>query len=135
MPLAHIRSGVLIKRFETESGWMELEDGRRVSPPVDGFVDGNDRIVPVVEETVDNSTGPDTATSRETIIEAAQVVVRRTIRDLTAEEIDGRKEAQISRLQDVFLEVVTNHENRIRALESRPAVTRAQVRNFLKGLI
>ena len=57
MKLAHIRNGQIIKQFPLGRGWVTLEDGRKVSPPVAGFVDGNDKIVPMVEEVQDTSTG------------------------------------------------------------------------------
>lgn len=134
MALAHIRNGAVIKRFSSERGWLTLEDGRYVSPPVEGFVDGNDRVVPVVEETVDNSTGPDVVRSRTETVEADRVLRTTTIRDMTAQELDDRLTAEAN-IQRVLLKVITNHENRIRTLESRPQVTEAQVRDYLKGLL
>jgi len=134
MALAHIRSGAIIKRFSEERGWMTLEDGRQVSPPVEGFTDGNDAVVPIVEETVDNSTGPNVVRNQEEIVEASRVLRRTTIRDMTAQEIDEQLDRRAS-VQDVLLKVITNHENRIRTLEARPSVTEAQVKDYLKGLL
>lgn len=135
MTLAHIRSGAIVKEYGGATGWVVLEDGRMVSPPVEGFEDGNDKIVPVVTETVDNSTGPETRRETSQVIEAARVLRTITIRDATAQEIDNVKTQEANSIQDVLLKVITNHENRIRALEGRPEVTEEQVKTFLKGMI
>lgn len=134
MALAHIRNGAIIRTYGSSQGWMTLEDGRQVSPPVEGFVDGADRVVPIVDETVDNSTGADVVRERTETIEATRVLRTTTVRDMTALELDARLDQRAS-IQDVLLRVITNHENRIRTLESRPSVTEEQVRNFLKGLL
>ena len=88
--LAHIRNDQLIRQYSSDRGWVILEDGNRMSPPVAGTY-GNDRIVPVVEETSDTSTGPDTVrTDTGWQVEASRVYRLTTIRDMTVQEIDDR---------------------------------------------
>lgn len=94
MALAHIRNGSIIQRYAGEKGWITLEDGRKASPPVAGFIDGNDRVVPVEAETTDTSTGPDIVTTKTTIVEADRVVDATVTRDMTAQEITARNTAQ-----------------------------------------
>lgn len=94
MALAHIRNGSIIQRYAGEKGWMTLEDGRKASPPVAGFIDGNDRVVPVEAETTDTSTGPDIVTTRTTTVEADRVLDATLIRDMTAQEISDRDTAE-----------------------------------------
>jgi len=86
--LAHIRDDHIIQRYATDKGWAILEDGRKVSPPVAGFVDGNDRIVPMVEETNDTSTGtvPTVSKTSDWVVEADRVVRVTTISDMPEEE-------------------------------------------------
>ena len=139
MALAHIRNGQIIRRYGESKGWVELENGSKASPPVAGFVSGNDKIVPIVEEITDTSTGPDTLSTRTETVEADRVLVATAIRDMTAQEITARdnanKDGEANSVQDVLIKVITNHENRIRTLEARPEVTEAQVRTFLRGLL
>lgn len=100
--LAHIRSGQLIRQYRPSPdgayrGWVDLENGQRTSPPVDGMVNGNDKIVPVVEETQDTSTGPDTVKSDSGYqVEANRVYRLISIRDMTAQEIADRLLARAS---------------------------------------
>ena len=139
MALAHIRNGAIVKRFNEGKGWFQLEGGEWVSPPVSGFTNGNDKIVPIVEETTGVAPSPDTVRTRTETVEADRVYVETNYRAMTAQEITDRDEAakdgEANSLQSVLLKVITNHENRIRALESRPSVTEAQVRAFLRGLL
>ena len=139
MALAHIRNGQIIRRYGESRGWVKLENGSAASPPVAGFVSGNDKIVEIVEEVTDTSTGPDVIRLRTETVEADRVLVATSIRDMTAQEITSRdevnKDSEAGSVQDVLIKVITNHENRIRALESLPAVTEAQVRTFLRGLL
>ena len=139
MTLAHIRGGEIIKRYAESRGWVQLENGSWSSPPIEGFVSGNDKIVPIVEEVTDTSTGPDTVRTRIETVEADRVLVATAIRDMTAQEITARdnanKDGEANSVQDVLIKVITNHENRIRILEARPEVTEAQVRTFLRGLL
>lgn len=94
MALAHIRNGSIIQRYADEKGWITLEDGRKASPPVAGFVDGADKVVPIETEITNTSTGPDIVTTRATTVEASRVLDSTTIRDMTAQEISDRDTAQ-----------------------------------------
>lgn len=84
---AHVRSGVVIGRFQGERGRIELESGALVSPVVIGFVDGNDEVLPYVEVTNDTSTGQFTVTTSTETVEPTQVVRTTTIRDRTTQEL------------------------------------------------
>lgn len=99
MELAHIRSGAIVRRFNEAKGWITLEDGRMASPPVAGFVDGNDKIVVVEAETTDTSTGPDRVVSHTTTVEADRVLDATVIRDMTAQEISNRNTADADRAE------------------------------------
>ena len=82
--LAHVRSGKIIRRFSGESGWVDLANGGRVSPPVAGFVSGKDRVVPVVDETRDDSTGGRTISAMTETIEKGRVLRLTVISDRPA---------------------------------------------------
>ncbi|MDP2346714.1 MAG: hypothetical protein Q8N34_03200 [Gammaproteobacteria bacterium] len=85
--LAHVRNGVIVKYFDKPAGWVVLESGQKVSPPVAGYVNGNDKILPVIDETVDTSTGVNTTSSSSVVVKDATVSNVRTIRDMTTQEI------------------------------------------------
>lgn len=68
-------------------------------------------------------------------ITPTEVTVARAVRDLTAQELDARKEQVLPREVDVAFRVMFNHENRIRALESKGALTTKQFRNALKAML
>jgi hypothetical protein len=53
----------------------------------------------------------------------------------TAEAQDIRREKQLSRLDEATLRVLLNHENRLRALEGRQAVTATQLKSAAKALL
>lgn len=57
MDRAHLRQGQVIRLYNGEKGRIKLSNGKRISPIVIGYVNGDDRIVPysIVEE--DTSTG------------------------------------------------------------------------------
>ena len=88
--LAHIRNKTLIKTYPDEKGWVDLNSGQRASPPVAGFVDGPDKVVPVIERTIDNSTQSNTTKSRWTLVEENQVVMGITISDLPDADLSQR---------------------------------------------
>ncbi len=58
-----------------------------------------------------------------------------TVRDKTAEELDADKEATIDRFDALGFKVMFNHENRVRALEGKAAITAAQFRSALKAML
>ncbi len=98
--------------------------------------------VPVVDEITDTSTGPDIVTSAwvETV-EAARLLRALTIRDKTAAEISDGDQTRVDRLllesgvMRALARALFDHENRVRGLESRPAITSEQFKTALKGLI
>lgn len=123
MALAHIRNGSIVRRYADATGWITLEDGRKASPPVAGFVDGNDKVVPIEAETTDTSTGPNVVTTRETIVEADRVLDATTIRDMTAQEISDRDTAQADSAEDrvfssdpVFLSIMLTMRDALKAV-------------------
>lgn len=56
-----------------------------------------------------------------------------TKRPMTAQEIDARKEARLDAEDRLHFEVHFDLENRVRALEGKAAITRAQYRAALKA--
>lgn len=56
-----------------------------------------------------------------------------TVRALTAEELDARKENQIDDISFLLFELAFDHENRIRVLEAKTPITKLQFRNALKA--
>lgn len=58
-----------------------------------------------------------------------------TVRDKTAAELDADKDSVISAFDVLAFKVLFNHENRVRALEGKAAVTAAQFRTALKALL
>ena len=94
------------------------------------------RWLPVVRSTVDNSTGPDTVSERaDPVVEATQVSIVTTIRDMTQQEIDDRIDKEFdgqfqTDLKNWALEIT----NRVRVLEGGQPVTMAQLAAFIKGL-
>lgn len=72
-------------------------------------------------------------------IGAKQVTRAWTVRDKTAQELsdeaEATKERQIDEAGQVAFRVLFNHENRIRALEGKQAVTPEQFRAALKAML
>ena len=141
--LAHIRNGELVKLFPDDRGWFTLEDGRKVSPPIAGFVDGNDIVLPVVNEFQDTSTGTVPTISNDTgwQIEADRVYRLVTVRDMTAQEIDDRKQQQagievsqvLADIQRRAMNVTLFGFNELRAQHGLPALTLNQYVALLNG--
>jgi len=71
-----------------------LENGQKTSPPASRFQLGGDKVVPVNEIVIDNSTSPKTVTDRSVAVNADDVTVTIAIRDKTADELDS--EATVS---------------------------------------
>lgn len=140
--LAHIHNGTIVARYASPNVRVDFGDGHTVSPIVIGYTYGEHRIVPLVEETVDTSTGTDTVTTRETLVEADRVLMRTTIRDVTQAEIDQRaadRDARELRLSEDYgiiralTRAALDQENRIRVLEGRSELTAEQFRDWIKS--
>ena len=58
-----------------------------------------------------------------------------SVRAKTADEVDAIKTAEVDRVQGVVLKVILDHENRIRAIEGKGAVTAAQFKTAIKARI
>lgn len=58
-----------------------------------------------------------------------------TVRAMTSDELDATKGAMVDAMDALAFKVLFNHENRIRMLESKQAVTTAQFRTALKALL
>ena len=139
--LAHIRSGQIIRQYSPDRGWVILENGNRMSPPVAGTY-GNDKIVPVVEETSDTSTGPDTVrTDTDWQVEASRVYRLITVRDMTAQEIDDRDTQRaatevdkvLGDIQRRALNVMFETINTVRTNAGQQPITLQQYTTLLNG--
>jgi len=80
--LAHIRNGKVVGRYSSERGRIILENGDTVSPVIEGYENGNDKVVRIDEVSVDNSTGPNTKEEQSERVEADRVVITRTKTDV-----------------------------------------------------
>lgn len=87
---AHIRNGQIINQFRDLRGWVTLENGDKMSPPVVGTY-GEDKIVPVVVDNQDTSTGTVPTTVEDTgfTVEPDRVYRLVTTRDMTPAELDA----------------------------------------------
>lgn len=101
--LAHIRNGALIRTFSGSKGWFQLEGGGWVSPPVEGFVDGNDKIVPVVEETTGVPVSATTKTTVTRTVEADRYLIAQHTVEKTTEELATEKTALVLSQADQVL--------------------------------
>jgi len=90
MKLAHINNGKIKAICPDGKGRVVLSNGDTVSPPVSGYVNGPDKVVPVIERTIDNSTQSNTMQSRWTLVEESQVVMGTTISDLPDADLSRR---------------------------------------------
>ncbi|MCP4410192.1 MAG: hypothetical protein GY807_21105 [Gammaproteobacteria bacterium] len=144
---AHIRHDgadwQLIRKYNGQKGWMVLEDDRKTSPIVLGFVDGNDKIVAVEFETTDTSTGVDIVRTVTQTIEGGAVGVydvtdrvlrAENIRDMTAQEIIDRGTDTVNgnyqrldddELLDANRNILFRHHNSIRVLDEAVALLAA----------
>lgn len=86
MQIAHVRNDKIIKTYNEGKGRVILENGDTVSPPVVGYTNGNDKLLPIVIEEVDNSASQSTTRSMVETIEADRVVRVTTISDRTVEQ-------------------------------------------------
>ena len=88
MKLAHIKDGKVIRTYHG-TGRVTFENGDTVSPPTAG-VHGIERLVPVVDVTVDNSKTTRTKSSMVETVEADRVLRTVTITDVPIADIrDG----------------------------------------------
>lgn len=85
--IAHIRNGEIVRTYIGEKGRVPLENGDTVSPPVAGYVNGNDRIVPVRTVTVDNSTTDQKRSKTAEQITDAEVIRTTTVSDIPVDDL------------------------------------------------
>lgn len=97
----------------TEDGWRWVIAPEAVKPPYNPDTQYLEGPVAVV--------GPDAVTSTY------------TVRDKTPEMIDGDKEQRLQKLDVIILRIMCDQENRLRALESKPAITLQQCRDAIKA--
>jgi hypothetical protein len=55
-----------------------------------------------------------------------------TVRDKTADELDGEKDARLDKVDTFVLRTLCDHESRIRVLEGKSAITLSQCRAAIK---
>ncbi len=114
----HVHEGRIYKRFEADS-----VPAHKAS-----------YLLPYVESVDDQSTGSRKVTTVEETIHADKVEHVTSIRDMTAQELDDEKQQQVDREIDLLqFKILFNHENRIRDLESKNPITKAQFRAALKA--
>lgn len=58
-----------------------------------------------------------------------------SVRAKTAGELDANREAALDRLDLALFKIAFNHENRLRALEGKAAITALQFRTAIKALL
>jgi len=58
-----------------------------------------------------------------------------SVRDYTPAELDSFSDNKIDAIDVLMVKVAHNHENRIRALESKPPITMQQFRAALKAML
>lgn len=66
---------------------------------------------------------------------ATSVTESYTVRALTTQEINDAKDTQISGVDQVTIKVLFNHENRLRVLEAKAALTMPQFLAVLRTLV
>lgn len=67
------------------------------------------------------------------VVGATEVLETYTKRDLTPAELDLRKEQKLDAYDILSLKILFDHENRLRTLENKTAITAAQFRAALKA--
>jgi hypothetical protein len=68
-------------------------------------------------------------------VNANDVTEEWTVRPLTSQELSDLKDSELSAVETVAATALFNHENRIRALESKAPITKAQFIAGLKALL
>ena len=139
MDRAHVRNGQIIKMFNGPSGYLVVEDGRKtdVSRIDIGWSLGNDRLIAVVEEVQDTSTGTIGVVKTDTgyQLEADRVYRLITIRDKTQAELDADADKEAT--QDLEFKTAKAHfrlANEIRELKGQQPLTVAQFKTWWKSL-
>jgi len=68
-------------------------------------------------------------------IEPNQVTQSYSVRNKTAQELDADKVGRVNAIADAVIRALCNHENRIRTVEVKPALSLAQCRDAFKALL
>ena len=139
MDRAHVRNGQIIKMFNGPSGYLVVEDGRKtdVSRIDIGWSLGNDRLIAVVEEVQDTSTGTIGVVKTDTgyQLEADRVYRLITIRDKTQAELDADADKEATQdLEFKTGKAMFRLANEIQALKGQQPLTVAQFKNWWKNL-
>lgn len=95
----------------------------------DGLVLPLEDIDPPFDPITQVKLGPDV------VVTQSKVTRTWTVRNKTPQEFDAGKDLVVSSLDLTIFKVLFNHENRIRALEGKTAVTANQFKTALKGLL
>ena len=98
--IAHIRNGEIIRKYRDSAGRVTLENGDTVSPPVAGYVNGNDMIVPVVDVTIDKSKTTQTTQATVETVEADRVLRTTTVTDIPIADL--REQMRCSKMQGIL---------------------------------
>lgn len=141
---AHIRNGEIIKTLSEERGWITLANGDHVSPPLVGdYGTGGDKVVPVIEENFDNSTGnvPTVLDDTGFVVEASRVYRSKTLRDMNQAELDAFNDTKAAKEADKVLGDIQRRAlnvnlfltNQLLAAHGNPALTLQQYVNLLNG--
>lgn len=128
MDRAHIRSGALVRFYNGERGSITLENGGKVAPVVIGFENGNDKVVPYSEVVNDTSTQSNYVFKSQTRdVTETGVTDTTTIRDMTAEEIDGEKSRIVAGMDKAQNAVLWELIQRIKVLQDVAGINEAQM--------
>jgi len=107
--LAHIRNGKIIRKYNSEKGWLILEDGQKASPVVEGYENGNDKVVSVESIVIDNSTSSSTRSIDVQEVFDDRVVITTTIEDVPLyPDADAAKTAMVDYI-DAFTRTLTGN--------------------------
>lgn len=68
-------------------------------------------------------------------VNASDVTRSWAVRSMTAAELDATKDITISAMDKVAMQIAFNHENRLRALEGKAAITVAQFKTAIRALL
>lgn len=90
----------------------ERQDFDSPPPAKEEIASGKPYWVPVVKQTVDNSTGPDTVVTTDKAVSDAAITFTKTIRDKTQAEIDAQQTAEI----DAAIDAVQQNRSELKAL-------------------